>query len=148
LEVDMPAHGPAALILHDARTIVEAALKHARSSQYPPMTVAVLDSAGEPVAFAREDRSSLLRGRIATGKARGALHMGVGSRSLAARAVTHPWTLPGATTIPAPTALLIRPDGYVAWVGDGAPDLADLRETLTTCCGAADRRSHQERVVP
>jgi 2-polyprenyl-6-methoxyphenol hydroxylase-like FAD-dependent oxidoreductase len=58
------------------------------------------------------------------------------------------WTLPGATTIPAPTALLIRPDGYVGWVSDGAPDLADLRETLTTWCGAADRRSHKDRVVP
>jgi uncharacterized protein GlcG (DUF336 family) len=72
----MPAHGPVAITLNDARTIVEAALKHARSGQYPPMTVAVLDAAGQLVAFAREDGSSLLRGRIAQTKARGALNMG------------------------------------------------------------------------
>jgi uncharacterized protein GlcG (DUF336 family) len=83
----MPAHGPVAITLSDARTIVVAALKHARSGQYPPMTVAVLDTAGELVAFAREDGSSLLRGRIARAKARGALNMG--SRSLAARAAAH-----------------------------------------------------------
>ena len=58
-----------------------------------------------------------------------------------------PWTLPDATTIPAPTALLIRPDGYVAWISDGAPDLAGLRETLTTWCEAADRRSDEERII-
>ena len=57
------------------------------------------------------------------------------------------WTLPDATTIPAPTALLIRPDGYVAWISDGATNLAGLRETLTTWCGAADRRSDEERII-
>ena len=54
------------------------------------MTVAVLDTAGQLVAFAREDGSSLLRERIARAKARGALNMGAGSRSLAARAAAHP----------------------------------------------------------
>ena len=58
-----------------------------------------------------------------------------------------PWTLPDATTIRAPAALLIRPDGYVAWISDGAPDLAGLRETLTTWCGAADRRSDEARII-
>jgi 3-(3-hydroxy-phenyl)propionate hydroxylase len=29
-----------------------------------------------------------------------------------------PWELPVLGTVPAPTAVLIRPDGYVAWVGD------------------------------
>src|ERR1700736_1636293 len=86
----MPAHGGVAISLNDARTIVQAALKHARSGQYPPMTVAVLDAAGQLVAFAREDGSSLLRGRITRAKARGALNMGVGSRSLAAQAAAHP----------------------------------------------------------
>ena len=39
-----------------------------------------------------------------------------------------PWTLPDATTIPAPAALLIRPDGYVAWISDGATDLGAARD--------------------
>jgi 2-polyprenyl-6-methoxyphenol hydroxylase-like FAD-dependent oxidoreductase len=45
-----------------------------------------------------------------------------------------PWELPVIGAITAPTAVLIRPDGYVAWVGDGTdPGLADA---LTTWFGA------------
>src|SRR5260370_4837932 len=66
------------------------ALAHGGGRDFPPMTVAVLDAAGQLVAFAREDGSSLLRGRIARAKARGVLNMGVGSRSLAPRAAAHP----------------------------------------------------------
>jgi uncharacterized protein GlcG (DUF336 family) len=68
-----------------ARTMVDRAIEHARSNDFPPMTVAVLDAAGRLVAFAGEDGSSLLRERIARGKAHGALNMGAGSRGLASR---------------------------------------------------------------
>jgi len=110
----MPAH--TSIALNDARTIVDAALEFARSRQFPPMTVAVLDPAGQLVAFAREDGSSLLRERIARGKAHGALHMGVGSRSLAARAESHPAfvnslvALAGGELVPVPGGVLIRDD--------------------------------------
>ena len=30
-----------------------------------------------------------------------------------------PWELPVLGAVPAPTAVLIRPDGHVAWVGEG-----------------------------
>ena len=44
------------------------------------------------------------------------------------------WELPVLGAVTAPTAVLIRPDGYVAWVGDGTrPGLA---EALTTWFGA------------
>jgi 3-(3-hydroxy-phenyl)propionate hydroxylase len=33
-----------------------------------------------------------------------------------------PWELPALGLVTAPTAVLIRPDGYVAWVCDGTPD--------------------------
>src|SRR5258707_10715123 len=97
-----------------ARTIVVRALAHARSSDFPPMTVAVLDAAGRLVAFAREDGSSLLRERIARGKALGALNMGVGSRSLAARAASEPAfvnslvSLAAGHLVPVPRGLPIR----------------------------------------
>jgi hypothetical protein len=81
----MPNPWGTAISLAAARTIVVRALAHPRSSDFPPMTVAVLD-AGQLVAFAREDGSSLRRGRIARAKARGALNIGVGSPSLAAQA--------------------------------------------------------------
>jgi len=44
-----------------------------------------------------------------------------------------PWELPALGTVTAPAAVLIRPDGYVAWVGDG--DQARLADTLTTWFG-------------
>jgi 2-polyprenyl-6-methoxyphenol hydroxylase-like FAD-dependent oxidoreductase len=43
------------------------------------------------------------------------------------------WELPVLGEVTAPTAVLIRPDGYVAWVGDGT-DLG-LRDALTTWFG-------------
>ena len=98
------------------RTIVDQALAHARGSDFPPMTVAVLDAAGQLVAFAREDGSSLLRGRITRAKARGALNMGVGSRSLAARAAAHPAfinsvvALADGDLVPAAGGVLVRDD--------------------------------------
>jgi uncharacterized protein GlcG (DUF336 family) len=106
----------AAIGLAAARTIVVRALAHARSSDFPPMTVAVLDDAGRLVAFAGEDGSSLLRERIARGKAHGALNMGVGSRSLAARAASNPAfvnslvSLAEGNLVPVPGGVLIRDD--------------------------------------
>ena len=49
------------------------------------------------------------------------------------------WELPALGAVTAPTAVLIRPDGYVAWVGDRTqPGLADA---LTTWFGPPRRRS-------
>jgi hypothetical protein len=36
---------------------------------------------------------------------------------------------------PGVTALLLRPDGYVAWAADGTPDTTSLREALSTWFG-------------
>jgi 2-polyprenyl-6-methoxyphenol hydroxylase-like FAD-dependent oxidoreductase len=44
------------------------------------------------------------------------------------------WELPVLGEVTAPSAVLIRPDGYVAWVGDGVD--AGLRDALTTWFGA------------
>jgi hypothetical protein len=43
------------------------------------------------------------------------------------------WELPVVGPVAAPEAVLIRPDGHVAWVGDGSQD--GLREALTTWFG-------------
>ena len=44
-----------------------------------------------------------------------------------------PWELPVLGAVSAPTAVLIRPDGYVAWVGEGTD--TGLRDALTTWFG-------------
>jgi 2-polyprenyl-6-methoxyphenol hydroxylase-like FAD-dependent oxidoreductase len=44
------------------------------------------------------------------------------------------WELPVLGTVTAPAAVLIRPDGYVAWVGDGTD--TGLHESLATWFGA------------
>jgi 3-(3-hydroxy-phenyl)propionate hydroxylase len=46
-----------------------------------------------------------------------------------------PWELPAVGVVPAPTAVLVRPDGYVAWVGSGTQD--GLHDAMTTWFGPA-----------
>lgn len=45
------------------------------------------------------------------------------------------WELPALGAVPAPAAVLIRPDGYVAWVGEGSQ--AGLGDALATWFGRA-----------
>jgi 3-(3-hydroxy-phenyl)propionate hydroxylase len=44
------------------------------------------------------------------------------------------WELPAIGAVTSPTAVLVRPDGYVAWVGDGSP--LGLDDALTSWFGA------------
>src|SRR6185312_11316932 len=44
-----------------------------------------------------------------------------------------PWELPVLGPVPAPTVVLIRPDGYVGWVGDQTQQ--GLAEALSTWFG-------------
>ncbi|MEO7096510.1 MAG: FAD-dependent monooxygenase [Polyangiales bacterium] len=46
------------------------------------------------------------------------------------------WELPVLGAVAAPAAVLIRPDGHVAWTSDGADH--GLRDALTRWCGAPD----------
>ncbi len=54
-----------------------------------------------------------------------------------------PWELPVIGPVAAPSAVLVRPDGYVAWVGDGSS--AGLAEALTAWFGPEDRGASQPR---
>jgi hypothetical protein len=47
---------------------------------------------------------------------------------------TGAWKLPVLGVVSAPNAVLIRPDGYVAWVGNGTD--GGLRDALTSWFGA------------
>ncbi|WKX69160.1 polyketide hydroxylase [Streptomyces sp. XD-27] len=56
-----------------------------------------------------------------------------------ARSEDDHWPVPAIGEIPAPAALLIRPDGHVAWAAaaGGAPDTSALRTALATWFGPA-----------
>jgi uncharacterized protein GlcG (DUF336 family) len=110
----------AGITLEQATTVVEAALRKARELGCAPLAVAVLDDGGHLKAFAREDGAGIVRPQIATGKAWGALGMGVGSRALARR-VAEPGqqqaffaalnAMSGGRVVPAAGGVLIRDAG-------------------------------------
>jgi uncharacterized protein GlcG (DUF336 family) len=85
------------LTLNHAQTIVTAALAEGRAKGMKPLSVAVLDARGVPIAVATEDGCSLGRYDIARGKAMGALAFGAGSRRLAAMATERPAFIAGVT---------------------------------------------------
>jgi uncharacterized protein GlcG (DUF336 family) len=122
--------------LAQASSIVDAALRKGRELNCAPLTVAVLDPGGHLVAFKREDKSGVLRFDIAFGKAWGALGMGFGSRTLAARAAktamffTALASVSGGRMIPVPGGVLIRDAGgdVIGAVGISG-DTSDRDET-------------------
>ena len=108
--------------LETARTIIAGARAHEKESCFKPMTVVVLDAGGPVVAVEREDGSSTRRFEVGFGKAHGALSLGMGSRSLMARAEQQPYFIAAVTSaiggalVPVPGGVLVR-DGAGALLG-------------------------------
>jgi len=71
-----------ALTLDQASTIVDTALAAARTENMNPLTVVVFDAGGHLKCVKREDGCGILRVEVASGKAYGALGMGLSSRKL------------------------------------------------------------------
>jgi uncharacterized protein GlcG (DUF336 family) len=108
------------LDLLTATDIASDAIRIARETGIKPLSVAVLDAAGHPLAVLRDEHATFLRTQIATGKARGCLGMGFGGRELARRAQAMPAffdainSLTGGEVIPVAGGVLIRnADGVV-----------------------------------
>lgn len=78
------------LTLEQANHIISAAMTHAKAACYAPMGVAVVDSAGQLKAYAREEGATALRFDIALGKAAASIGMSCNSRVLAERTKTVP----------------------------------------------------------
>jgi uncharacterized protein GlcG (DUF336 family) len=103
-----------ALDLETARTIIAGARAHAKEAGFKPMTVVVLDGGAHVVAAEREDGSSMKRFEIGFGKAHGALSLGMGSRSIMARAEQQPFFIAAVTSavggslVPVPGGVLVR----------------------------------------
>lgn len=118
------------LTLEKADDIIATVIQHRKDNGFKPMTIAVLDAGGFLIALARENGTSNLRPEIAQGKARGAVAMGLGSRSLFNRAETQPYfiqamnSLAGGSLVPVPGGVLIRDNdaiiGAVGITGDNS----------------------------
>jgi len=103
------------LSLKQAQTIVSKTLEKGQELKLSPLTVAVVDDGGSMKAFAREDGpGAALRPQIATGKAFGAVGMGLSSRAISERVVERPHfgvALVGASDgrlVPVPGGVLIK----------------------------------------
>ena len=70
------------LTLAAAQTIIDTALKHARTNNYNPIAIVVLDNRGALRTGLSEDNTSLLRWKVAFAKAWGAVSWGAGSKRL------------------------------------------------------------------
>lgn len=78
------------LTLSIALKIIDVSFAKAGELRLKPLSVAVLDSGGNLIAFQRQDGASIKRFEIARGKAAGALALGVSSRAVAAIASERP----------------------------------------------------------
>ncbi|ROR89771.1 GlcG/HbpS family heme-binding protein [Nocardioides aurantiacus] len=105
------------LDLETARSIIAGARAHGSSAGFKPLTVVVLDAGGHVIAVEREDGASMKRFEIGFGKAYGALSLGMGSRSIMARAeqqaffVAAVTSAVGGTLVPVPGGVLVRDEG-------------------------------------
>ncbi len=102
------------LTLQQTQTILSAALDHAKKTDMKPVSIVVLDARGALKGALSMDGTSLKRASIATGKANGAISLGMGSRSLFKRAKEQAFFIAAATEaiggslIPVPGGVLIR----------------------------------------
>jgi uncharacterized protein GlcG (DUF336 family) len=78
------------LTLTQALTIAQTTLDAGKKHGFAPLCAVVLDAGGHPLALLRDERASIGRPEIATGKAAGCLAMGFGGRELAKRAAAVP----------------------------------------------------------
>jgi uncharacterized protein GlcG (DUF336 family) len=123
--------------LATAAKIIDTALNLARSRKLRPMTIAVLDSGGDLVAFKREDGTGIRRYDVVIGKAFGALVMNRSSRAIGAIAERNPLfiqTLAMATegrVVPTPGGVLIKnQDGHIVGSVGSSGDDADADEAI------------------
>ena len=77
--------GVSALTLAAADRVADEALATGRAHGFAPLCVVVLDAGGHALVVKRDERTSIGRVEIATGKAYGCLAMGFGGRELARR---------------------------------------------------------------
>ncbi len=121
--------------LETARAITAGARAAGKDHGLKPLTVVVLDAGGHVISVEREDGASNNRFDIAFGKAYGALALGLGSRSLMARAEQQPYFITSAAAaiggklVPVPGGVLVKDaDGTVVGCVGVSGDSSDNDE--------------------
>ena len=122
------------LKLDQANTIITAAIAHARGASLKPLSVIVLDARAALVAAQSEDGVSIMRSRIAHGKANGAIQLGMGSRALMDRAEQQAYFISAINgvadgdLVPVPGGVLIKDGDTVIGVVGISGDTSDNDE--------------------
>lgn len=106
--------------LEQANAVIIAAFAEGKRLGLAPLTVAVTDAGGHPIALQRQDRASSLRPQIATAKACGALSLGVSSRRIGEMAAERPAFIAMLGEI-APQGILPAAGGVIVVDGEGYP---------------------------
>ena len=120
--------------LAKANAIIEAAFAKAKEAGLKPLSVVVLDAGGHVIAFQKQDGSSMLRFEIASGKAYGALAVGMGSRKIEAMAKERPHFMEGLSgvsggrIVPVPGGVLVRSAGQLVGAVGITGDTSDNDE--------------------
>jgi len=123
------------LTLADAKIIIEHTLAAQAKNSFKPMAVVVLGRAGTIKASESQDGTSLLRPKVAHGKAYGAISVGLGSRALFERAKKEPFFIDAVNSlcdgalVPVPGGVLVRnKDGELAGAVGVTGDTSDNDE--------------------
>ena len=102
------------LTLRKAKIIIRKALEKGKELGFKPLSVAVLDAGGHLIAFERSDGAAPGRVAIATGKAYGAVMLGMPGRAQMARAEQQAYFMQAVNgalqgqVVPVPGGVLIR----------------------------------------
>ena len=108
------------ITLAQANAVIAGAFAKGKEAGFKTLSVAVVDAGGHLIAFQRGDGASFARAQIATGKAAGALALGVSSRKVGDMAVERPWFI-GAFASSAPHPVIPAAGGVIVTDADGTP---------------------------
>ena len=108
------------ITLAQANSIITGAFAKGSEAGFKPLSVSVVDAGGHLIAFQRGDGASFARAQIATGKAAGALALGVSSRKVGAMAEERPWFI-GAFAASAPHPVIPAAGGVIVVDETGRP---------------------------
>ena len=106
--------------LKQANAIIDAAFAKGVELGLKPLSVVILDAGGHMIAFQRQDGASWLRMQIASGKAGGALALGISSRKVADMAVERPTFIASLGPI-SPHGIIPAAGGVIVVGDDGRP---------------------------